>query len=72
MQPGIPKVPKIKSLHIFAISPENHRGEVGFLPANEHESFLQVDSITLGLRVFVCVCVCVCVCLYVCVYFLPL
>ena len=24
-------------------------GEVDFLPANKHESFLQVDSITLGL-----------------------
>ena len=24
--------------------------EVDFLPANKHESFLQVDSITLGLR----------------------
>ena len=25
-------------------------GEVGFLPANEHESFLQVHSIPLGLH----------------------
>ena len=49
------KVPKIRSLHIFAISLENHggrrgTGEVDFLPANEHESFLQVDSIILDLR----------------------
>ena len=44
----MPKVPKIRSLHIFAISPENHGGEVDFLPANTHENFLQVESITLG------------------------
>ena len=25
-------------------------GEVDFFPANKHESFLQADSITLGLR----------------------
>ena len=48
------KVPKIRSLHIFAISPEKHGGEVEFFPANKcesflHESFLQVDSITLDL-----------------------
>ena len=29
-------------------------GEVDFLPANEHDSFLQVDSITLGLRSQTC------------------
>ena len=40
------KVPKI-SLHIFAISPEKHGGEVYFLPANKHESFLQVHSVIL-------------------------
>ena len=50
VQPGMPKVPKIRSLHIFAISPEKHGGEVDFLPANKHEISLLVDSITLGLR----------------------
>ena len=51
VQPDMPKVPKIKSLHLFAIYPEKHGGgyEVDFLPANEPESFRQVDSITLGL-----------------------
>ena len=43
------KVPKIRSLDFFAISPEKHGGEVGFLTADKHKSFLQVDSITLGL-----------------------
>ena len=46
----MPKVPKIRNLHIFARSPEQHGGEVDFLPANEHESFLQVHNITLGLH----------------------
>ena len=45
----MPKVPKIRSLHIFAISPVKHGGWSCFLPANKHEGFLQVDSITLGL-----------------------
>ena len=55
VQPGMPKVPKIRSLHIFAISPEmfwrgeRGQGELDFLPANEHQNFLQVGSITLGL-----------------------
>ena len=43
------KVPKIRSLHIFAICPVKHWGWSCFLPANKHERFLQVDSITLGL-----------------------
>ena len=50
------KVPKIRSLHIFAISPEK-RGwgsEVDFLPANKHKNFQQVDSIALGLRSQAC------------------
>ena len=51
VQPGMPEVPKIKSLHILVISLEKHGlggwgGEVDFLPASKHESFLQVDSIT--------------------------
>ena len=45
----MPEIPKIRSLHIFAISQEMLGGEVDFLPANKHESFQQVDSITLGL-----------------------
>ena len=50
----MPKVPRIRSLHIFAISPEKHGGEVDFLPANKHKSFLQVDSITLVLHSLAC------------------
>ena len=49
METGMPKVLKI-SLYIFAKA----WGEVDFLPANKHESFLQVDSITLGLRSQAC------------------
>ena len=41
----MPKITKI-SLYTFAISPEKHGAEVGFLLVNKHESFLQVDSIT--------------------------
>ena len=43
-----PKVPKIRSLHIFSTSPEKHGDEVDFLPADKYESFLQDDSNTLG------------------------
>ena len=28
--------------------------EVDFVPANEHESFLQVDNVTLGFRIQAC------------------
>ena len=46
VQPGMANVPKIRSLHIPAISPEKKGwGDVNFLSANEHKSFLQVDSI---------------------------
>ena len=56
-----PKYPK-KEVCIPALSPEKHwggwggvgGGEVGFLPANEHESFLQVHSIPLGLHSQAC------------------
>ena len=48
------KLPKISNLHIFAISPEKHGGEVDFLPENKHEHFLQVDSISLDLRSQAC------------------
>ena len=45
----MPKVLKIKSWHIFAITPGKHGGdEVDCLPAEKHESFLQEDSITFG------------------------
>ena len=37
----------IRSLHIFAISPEQHGCKVDFFPKNKRESFLQVDIITL-------------------------
>ena len=54
MQPDMPKLLKIRKLHIFAISPEKHGGEVDSLPENEHEYFLQVDSITFDLRSQAC------------------
>ena len=43
------KYPKIRNLHIFAVSPEKHWARVDFLPANKRKSFSQVDSITMGL-----------------------
>ena len=46
----MPKVPKIRSFHIFTISSEEHGDEVDFLLANKHKSFLQDVSITLGLQ----------------------
>ena len=50
IQPGMPKIPKIRSLHIFAVSSEKHGGWSWFsLPTNERKSFLHFDSITLGL-----------------------
>ena len=39
---------QIRSLHIFAISPEKLGDEVDVLPADKHERFLQVDIITLA------------------------
>ena len=48
------KVPKIRNWHIFAISPEKHGGEVVFFFFYKHESFVQVDSITLGMRSQAC------------------
>ena len=44
----MPKVPKIKSLHIFAISPE--KLEVDFFRVDKHKVSLQVHSITLGVH----------------------
>ena len=46
----MPKVPKIRSLHILGISPERHRDELDFLPADKDKSFLQNDIITLGVQ----------------------
>ena len=47
--PDKPKVPKIKSLHIFAISPEKNMGdEVVLLAVDKYKSFLQDDTIILG------------------------
>ena len=40
----MPKVPKIKFVYP-AISPEKHRDEVDFFPADNHESSLQIDTI---------------------------
>ena len=39
------KVPKVKSLHIFGISPGRHGDD--FLPADKHKNFLQIYSVTL-------------------------
>ena len=50
----MPKVPKTRSLHIFAISPEKNGDEVDFLPEYKHESFLQTDSITMGVHSQAC------------------
>ena len=50
----MPKVPKIRSLHIFAICPDSDGDEVDFLSADKHESFLQVDTITLGVQSQAC------------------
>ena len=41
----MPNVPKIRSVHIYAISPEKHGAEVVVLPADKYECFLQGDSI---------------------------
>ena len=46
--PGVPKVLKIRTLLIFAISPLKPGGWVDFLSVDKHESFPQVDSITLS------------------------
>ena len=44
----MPKEPKIRNLHIIAISLEKCGDEVGFLAADKHKRSLQVDSIMLG------------------------
>ena len=40
----MPKVPEIRSLHIFTISPEKLGDEVKFLPAGKYKRFLQTFS----------------------------
>ena len=50
----MPKGPKIRRLHIFAISPENKGDEIDFLPEDKHESFLQADIITFGVHSQAC------------------
>ena len=50
----MPKVPKIRSLYIFAISPERLGDEVDFLLVDKRKSFLQVNSITLGVHSQAC------------------
>ena len=48
---GMPKVPKIRILHIFAISLEKYgRWSWGFLPPVKYEVFLQRGSIILDVR----------------------
>ena len=47
--PDMLEVRKIRSLHVFAISPEKHGDEVVLLPADKHENFLQGATIILGL-----------------------
>ena len=47
----MPKVPKIRSLHIFVISPESIGDEVDFLPADKDKSFPEVfNNFTISLQ----------------------
>ena len=39
---------------MITISPEKYEGEVDFLPVSKDKSFLQDDSITLGLHSHAC------------------
>ena len=50
----MPKVPKVRSFHIFAISPEKQEDEVDFLPAGKPKNFLQFDNITLDVHSQAC------------------
>ena len=50
----MPEVPKVRSLHIFAISPKRYGDEIDFLPADKEESFLQDSSVTLGVHSQAC------------------
>ena len=49
----MPKIPKIKSLYIFAIFSEKYGDEVDFLCADKHKLFLQIDIIDLIICVYV-------------------
>ena len=49
----MPKLPKI-SLHIFQYLQKSIEDEVDFLPADKHESFLQIGNATLGVRTQAC------------------
>ena len=40
----MPEVPRITSYNIFAISHRKRENEVHFLPANDHQMFLQTDT----------------------------
>ena len=46
----MPKVPKIRSSHIFAIFLEKHGDEFDFLPEDKYEGFVEVVSITLYIK----------------------
>ena len=49
---GMPKVPKITSLqYLYSISKQVVRSEVNCLHAERHQSFLQVDLNTFGIKV---------------------
>ena len=50
----MPKVPKIRSLHIFAICPEKNGDEIDFLSEDKHKSFLQADDNTLDVHSQAC------------------
>ena len=45
VQPGMPKIPKVRSLHIFAISPEKYGGWSWFFACKRHKTYLQGDSV---------------------------
>ena len=49
---SIPKVPKIASLQCLQYLKKEVRDEVDFLHADKHQSFLQVDFNTLGIKDF--------------------
>ena len=45
------KYPKKQVCNIFAISKKNVKNELDFLPADERQRFLQIDTIILGVCV---------------------
>ena len=50
------QVPKIWSLHIFAISLKIMRDEADFFPADTRQRFLEIDTIILGVCGQACPC----------------